>query len=286
MWKHGLLVQNYFEDRSGDGIRESWTLVVEIALYVLVPLFAIFVRLLGRLIGRARAELGAVGALLVGGLLCLRPYVDQRGVFGGAGLGRVLEPAILAAGAGMMLAVIDSIDWSAPARARFERIGAPAARWWLAAAAAFAALVLWLADDFTNPSRTGHDPDWFNYQWGHALIATLLVTPLVLAPDAGGRLRAFLSRRALVFLGVVSFSFYLWHIRVITFVLRRGWLDTVPSAIVAGVAALGVALGIGWFGQRFIEQPCGRLAAKWPPGFRGPRSKRPSPTTRGVGPGT
>jgi peptidoglycan/LPS O-acetylase OafA/YrhL len=264
VFKHGLLVQNYFEDRGGDGIRESWTLVVEVTLYVLVPVFAVFVRLLGRSIGRARAELLGVGGLLIGGFFCLRPYVDQRGVFDRAGLGRVLEPAILAAAGGMLLAVIDSIEWSSSTRDRLTRVGAPAVRWWLAAAGLFGALVLWLADDFTTPSRTGHDPDWFNYQWGHALIATLLVAPLVLAPNAGGRLRAFLSRRAVVLLGVVSFSFYLWHIRVLTFVLRRGWLDSLPSAIVAGTAGLAAALAIGWIGQRYVEQPAARIAARNP----------------------
>lgn len=260
--KHGLLVQNFFEDRGGGGIRESWTLVVEVTLYVLIPVFAFGVRLLGRVVGRVRAELVAVPSVLAAGVLLLRPYVDQRGVFAEAGLGRVLEPAILAAGSGMLLAVVDSIDWSAQTRARLARIGAPAWAWWTAAAALFATLVLWLADDFTTPDRTRHDPDWFNYQWGHALIAALLVAPLVLAPDAGGRLRAFLSHRWVVFLGVVSFSFYLWHIRVLTFILHSGGFDSVGRALVWGSAGLAAALFIGWLGQRYIEQPAARIASR------------------------
>lgn len=282
LFKHGLLVQNYFDDEGGTGLRESWTLVVEITLYVVLPVFAIGVRLLGRLIGRARAEVvGSLGVLVVG-ILCLPAYVDARSVFSNAGFGRVLEPAILAAGAGMMLAVLDTVSWPESVQIRIERIAAPAARWWLGAAGVFVLLAGWLADDFTSPRlHSSRAPGWIHYQWGHALIATLLVTPLVLAPSGGGRLRGFLSRRWVVFLGVVSFSFYLWHIRVLTFVLRRGGFDHgLAWASAAALGAFAVALLLGWLGQRYVEQPCARVAARWPLVLTGARSTRPSPTTR------
>jgi len=287
VFKHGLLVQNFFDDEGGTGLRESWTLVVEVTLYVLVPVFAVAVRLLGRLIGRVRAEAVASVGLVALAVGCLPAYVDGRGVFAGAGLGRVLEPALPAAAAGMLLAVLDTVEWPEPVRARLVRLAAPAARWWVAAAGVYVLLVGWLADGFTSPQvHNASAPGWIHYQWGHALIATLLVAPLVLAPGAGGRLRAFLSQRWVVFLGVVSFSFYLWHIRVLTFVLRQGGFDHgLGWASFVGLGAFAVALVFGWLGQRYIEQPCARVAARWPPVTTAPRSTRRSPTTRGAAPG-
>lgn len=271
IWKHGLLVQDFFEDESGTGLRESWTLVVEVTLYVLVPVFALGVRLLGRLVGRVAAELVATVGVVLGGLACLPAYVDARGWFADAGLGRVLEPAILAAGSGMVLAVLDSVAWSEPVQRRITALTAPAARWWLAAGGVFALLVGVLANDFTSPDlHNARSEGWIHYQWGHALIAVLLVAPLILAPGAGGRLRTTLSRPAIVLLGVVSFSFYLWHIRVLTFVLREGGFDHgLPVAVPIALVALGASLGIGWFGQRYVEQPCARVAARWPLGRGG-----------------
>jgi peptidoglycan/LPS O-acetylase OafA/YrhL len=290
VWKHGLLVWRYFEPghTGGEGMRESWTLVVEVTLYVLIPVFALGVRLLGRLLGRARAELGAVLALLVMGIVWLGPYVRAEGAFAGAGLGRVLEPALLATAAGMLLAVVDTIELTPAVRDRIVRLATPTGRWWIAAGVVFVALVTWLADDFTTPSnRTVIESDWYNYQWGHALIATLLVAPLVLAPGAGGALRSFLSQRWVVLLGVVSFSFYLWHIRVLTLFLHRGWLDRGWVTIGAAAVAFAGAFAAGWLGQRYVEQPCGRLASRWPllP-VRASRSTRRSRTARGAGPGT
>ncbi len=263
VWKHGLLVQDYFEDEGGTGIRESWTLVVEVTLYVLMPVFAFGVRLLGRAVGRVRAEFVGVGAVLVGAVISLPAYVDARGWFREPGLGRVLEPALIAVGGGMMLAVIEAVDWSPRARGRIERLAAPAGRWWVAAALVLALLVGWLADGFETPAdHNASTAGWIHYQWGHATISLLLVIPLVLAPTGEGALRRFLSHRALVFLGVISFSFYLWHIRVLTAVRHLGGFEHgLVVVIVAGAAALAGALFVGWVGQRCIEQPCARAAA-------------------------
>lgn len=275
VWKHGLLIQKYFGDPGGTGLRESWTLVVEVTLYALIPVYAFLVRFLGRVVGRVRAELGAGVALLVFAFAMLRPYVYQEGVFASAGLGRVLEPALLAAGAGMLLAVIDVVEWSDVARERIRRVAAPAVWWWCAAGVVFALLAFWLADGFVTPDRTGNRAQWFNYQWGHALIATLLVAPLVLAPGGGGRLRAWLSGRFVVMLGAVSFSLYLWHIRVLTLFKNSGWLDLGWFTLITVAIAFGLSVGAGWLGQRYLEQPFARIASRWPLVSREPRSTRP-----------
>jgi len=294
-WKHGLLLRRYFdpENMGGEGMRESWTLVVEVTLYLCIPIFALAVRLLGRALrgprGPVFAEFAAVLGVLTLAFFWLRPFVRAEGAFAHAGLGRVLEPALLATAAGMLLAVIEAVDLPPGTRERIVRLATPTARWWIAAGVVFAALVFWLADDFTTPSnRTAIESDWYNYQWGHSLIATLLVAPLVLAPGAGGALRRFLSRRELVLLGVVSFSLYLWHIRVLTFFANRGWLDLGWFTLVTATVAFAIACGAGWLGQRWIEQPCARIASRWPPveRLRVSRSRRPSPTTPVAGPGS
>ncbi len=262
--KHGLLVQTYFRDRDGVGIGASWTLVVEVLLYLLIPLFALIVRGLGRVIVRSRAELFAVSFIGLAAAACLAPYSYDTGIFSSPGLPRVLGSAAFPVAIGMMLAVVESIDLRHNLRARITRVASPIGRWWLGAVLVLLLLVFFLADSFANPDRPTKGFEWFNLQWGHSAIAMLLVAPLVLAPDAGGRMRAFLCRRSLVMVGTISFSFYLWHIRVLKVISDLGWFDSLGSAIPAALVAFGVSIGLASLSQRYVEATCAKVAARWP----------------------
>ncbi len=274
--KHGLLLQTYFRDRDGAGVQVAWTLVVEILLYMFLPVFAAVVRRIGRILGRGRAELFAAGTFILAALVCLGPYVERIGIFRGPGIARVFESAAIPGSLGMMLAVIESVELSAITRQRIVRIASPIGRWWAAAGLVLALLAGVIANGFETPNRAATGWQWINVQWGHGLVALLLVTPLVLAPDAGGRLRRLLAKPGLVMLGTVSYSLYLWHLPVLTFTKSLGLNDSLGSAIPAAVGAFVASVGVAWLGQRYVEAPCLRVAARWRVRPKEPKSLQPS----------
>jgi peptidoglycan/LPS O-acetylase OafA/YrhL len=84
----------------------------------------------------------------------------------------------------------------------------------------------------------------------------------------------------LVFLGTISYSFYLWHQWILFRLLEQDWIDAptpylLPMLLlVGGVASLITA----WLSWRLIEQPClawGRSAFRGPSGHKGDQSGAP-----------
>ncbi len=67
-----------------------------------------------------------------------------------------------------------------------------------------------------------------------------------------------LRARPLVFLGTVSYSFYLWHQLIIMRLAREAWMAEptpylLPMLLLVGGAA---SLFVAWLSWRFVEQPC------------------------------
>ena len=75
---------------------------------------------------------------------------------------------------------------------------------------------------------------------------------LLLHAGEGTRVGALLSARPLVWIGLVSYSLYLWHWPVIVFAHRLG----VPiSAPAPALALLTLSVGLAWLSYRFVETP-------------------------------
>jgi len=55
-------------------------------------------------------------------------------------------------------------------------------------------------------------------------------------------------------LGLVSYSLYLWHYPVLSAVQGLGWLEPGRRPLGA-LAALGSALLVAWLSYRFVERP-------------------------------
>jgi peptidoglycan/LPS O-acetylase OafA/YrhL len=89
-----------------------------------------------------------------------------------------------------------------------------------------------------------------------ALIMRLLTPPRT----AVGRLvtRAF-ELRAAVFLGVISYSVYLWHPVLLLMAKRDFGLTSRPQQIASAPVFLALILAVSWMSWRWVEQPFQRL---------------------------
>jgi len=66
------------------------------------------------------------------------------------------------------------------------------------------------------------------------------------------RINRWLAARPLVWLGLVSYSFYLWHWPI--FALHKYWAIA-AAGVIGRIAMVGAALGLAWFSLHWIERP-------------------------------
>lgn len=250
--KHGLLIQTWFEDRDGTGLRVSWTLVVEVAFYALVlPL--------GWLAARAgRRGLDAWVALCllsigVGSWAIM--YIS----YGPTDVAyRVLLPYLPGFGAGMLLAAAaapagDERRWSEPL---LSGVRALAARPWVCAALSAGTFVALVA---LMPANRGTPAVEVGTERAVQSFVQVVVVAFALAPLALGTTRArLLEHRGLTALGVASFGFYLWHIQVLR-LLRPALEGPDPLALLAVAAGIGLAYLAGEASRRWVEEPARRV---------------------------
>ncbi len=242
--------QIYRVDTIPHGLPQAWTLCVEITFYALLPLWALLV---GRVRSTARSpsavlrvelvgaallfafstawKLGVVGLLDPGanprrpGLLSLPAYLDHFA------LGMALAAICAAVAAG----------WSPPRWARVveRRPWAP----WIPAALGL--IVLW--------DRSGGqlDPVSRGYVWHRtleAVVAALLLMPAVIGARRRDRIRRALAAPPLLWLGVVSYAVYLWHVDITDWLIDLGGDDggLAVLLVLATAATVGVAAA-SWY---------------------------------------
>ena len=252
--KHGLLVDSWFEDGGGTGLRPSWTLVVEVAFYALIlPLAALAA------LARRRAHDAWVGLCIV--LLAFGSWAIVETSYGPTAVQlRVLPPFLPAFAAGMLLAAaeVEPVPgtWFGGLLRGIRRL---AAHPWVCgalAAGTFAAMVVLLRPSPTTPAF-GFGFDRAAQSFGQVVVGFLALAPLALR-TADAR---WLEHRALLALGAASYGFYLWHVQVLRMV--RPLLQGPPVVAVAGLAlAVGGAFLAGDLSRRFIEQPARRALTR------------------------
>ncbi|MEX0993275.1 MAG: acyltransferase [Solirubrobacterales bacterium] len=242
-------LQNYFPETALKLDAPTWTVVVEVAFYLIVPLVALLV--LHR--GGAGRQVAAIGALVAIGLAwnMLTHLNDWRTV-----ATHVLPTFLPYFALGMLVAVIESrCAWRPAARA--------SATLALLGAGAIVANGYWHATDRSQGLLIETLRD---------MPAALGMTALLVAAALGTRTgMAWLSDRPLVWIGTVSYGLFLWHVPLIVWLNGHGAL---PGGVVAGVAiVLPVALAVGAASWYALERP---LIAK----ARGPVSATRSARSR------
>jgi peptidoglycan/LPS O-acetylase OafA/YrhL len=255
--KQASLTWVWFAKQGGSIIGDSWTLCVEVAFYALVPLWAFVIRRTGRLIGPLRAEVsGAITLVGLGvpatfwasywahsGNRFLSPVPDVR-----------VPPALLSIPAGMLLATLSvEADRSERVRKWTTRAGRAPLLWWGAAIGTYVVLSVVLVKPAIGllPSFSATEQNWQSLL--QAAIAIFVMVPAVFGA-MHGRYAGVLTWRPLVYMGMVSYSFYIWHGRTFHAIGAR-WNDGVWPGLAWTVVAFVWSLAMATASYYVIERP-------------------------------
>jgi len=260
--RYFLFGQNLSSDTVLWGIGPAWTLDIEVAFYLTLPLWAL---LAGRALTRGarrqrlRVELVALTVVAVaafGVRLAVESH-DPHSVW------LITYPTYLGWFTGGMALALLSL--------RLERASVP--RLWAALAqrpalAWAGAAVAYVVMAFSLNLRRGFygDPSALQSVAGHVLylvVAMLLVLPAIL-PDPGraagapSRLvRAFVGHPVMAWLGLVSYGTFLWHQPLLNTLISHGFLKHAPVApaalLLLVTAGGGIALGAASY--YVVERP-------------------------------
>ena len=254
---------------SGYGI--AWTLCLEVSFYVLLPLWAVAMRRLPRGSTRAFALTEAAPLVLIYGVTVVWLLTQVETAHGIV----VFTPSIavlpafldhFALGMGLAVASVLLLDRAPkPAAVRLvER-----APWlpWLAAGALFVALC-----NLPQGTRAGETA---RHLMG-GVVAFGILLPAVFGDDRGGAVRRLLADRRLQWVGLVSYSLYLWHPALIAELGKAGWDRKLGGwlgfSLVAGAVCLAVAAASFYAVERSALRLGRRLAGRY--GYQEPESPR------------
>lgn len=242
------------------GIPVAWSLSVELSYYALLPCLALAARAIGRRLprlGRLGSELAVLAAMIAVSLayqvavLALMPHGDLTILSVLCFLPGCLD---LFAG-GMLLAVLSVATQQRERKPGWwEQVNRHPWVPWIGAAAAV----------YVAGQLAGRGTDlttwWLITMALKPIAATLLLVPLVFGEDGRGLIRRVLALRPLVFVGTVSYAFYLWHYQLL--LKLQGTLVPHGEAvtIVVLIAASLLAGTLSWY---LLERPTQRLAARW-----------------------
>jgi peptidoglycan/LPS O-acetylase OafA/YrhL len=212
-WQFYLLVYDYFGYALG-GVGPAWSLCIELAYYVFLPFFVLFVARLPGATPEARLRWSAIACGVVTAVgLASRIYFTERAKTGGVSAD-IIPPAFLDwLGFGMLLAV-----FSVWLERRDERLPGPLRHLDRFPVLAWAvALVLFVVDSLLirdQPIVFGSPETWQVHVLG-GLAALAIVVPGAIGSHERGLVRRLLANRVLLFLGLVSYGIFLWHMAVI-----------------------------------------------------------------------
>ena len=258
VWLTNLtLTQVFFADSLHGGLTHLWSLSVEVAFYVTLPVFALMLRGLDpmRRQGMRIAALVGLSILSFGWVWLPIPYAD--------GVNPHIQPAAYFSwfAAGMILAEVESLAGSESARARglLERIRAWARLRWLWLAVAAGALVLAAV---LGPEGLVHLSNW---EFLRRLLCGLVFGAAIIGPWALAPESRVLTHPFMQALGRWSYGIFLWHMAALSVAFPLLGV-TIFSGHIVAVTLVTVALTVPLAAVSYalVEEPARRwLGAHW-----------------------
>lgn len=240
-WQLYLFGQIYDPNTTFAGIGPAWSLCIEVSFYVLLPFYAYAAaRALRGLTRRAAlwGELGLLGFLAIASALAHQLIHDDAAY---TNLAYTLPGTFYLFAMGMALAVL-SVRWQSTSIP--DRIARSAGWWWCAAIAIYVIVAL----EINYVSLGSVHPLY-------GLIALLILVPATV--PAKGRLARVLKTRALLWLGLVSYGFYLWHQVVIEQVARH--VHSAPAVLIVAALVTTVIAAASYY---LVEAPWLRIKTR------------------------
>lgn len=264
-WRYYGFLQLYDRDTIGLGLPVAWSLCVEVTFYAALPLWARGLRRAG--LGRELAILAAVAAggaavqvaAVDNGVL----YVTARSLIGQAPFFAV----------GMACALLHAHGRGPAWAARRGELC------WAGAAVALG-LLAWqvppggIFGSIRQDELLGADGTALRLVLSVAFVA-LVSLPAVFGDRARGPVRGLLAWGPLAWVGMVSYSVYLWHLPIAELLARpsvpeqfsasgldlvnRVDLLTIPLLL---YMTLAFTLALSWLTHRYVERPFMRLARR------------------------
>ena len=251
------LTQVYFADSLHGGLTHLWSLSVEVAFYVTLPIFAIALRGLDPMRRQGARILALVGlsVLSFGWVWLPLPYPD--------GVNPHIQPAAYFSwfAAGMIFAEVESLAGSQSARARgvlatvqrFARL-----RWlWIGTAVGALALAAWM-----GPEGLVELSNWefLRRTWCGLVFGAAVIGPWALAPES-----RFLTTPVMQALGRWSYGIFLWHMAMLSVAFPLLGVRIFDGHLLA-VSAVTIALTIPLAAASYalVEEPARRwLGRVW-----------------------
>lgn len=226
-WRYYGYLQLYSAHTRNGGIQVAWTLSVEVTYYIALPLYAALLHRLpgaGTRRGFLRSELGPLAVVIVAG------FVVQIAVSRGHlpyALGVSLAGQCSWIAIGMALAVVSVAvqrEGSAPALVR--GLGdRPELCWSIALAAAIGLMLLIPSHGLFGLIATVEVaqsiPRTIAKLGLEGLLAVMFVLPAIFGDQRRGLPRMVLAWRPAIWLGVISYSFYLYHLPIVALLAIR-----------------------------------------------------------------
>ncbi len=231
---------------------QTWSLAVEEQYYLVWPLLLLATTTVLR---GARARVAAV--LSLAALVVLwRMHVSSDGLAAHVGMSLDTQTDGLLIGSALALLLPQARDWLVRHQA-------------IVTLGAIASIGLLLAETAVVSSHhlLPGDSNYTLVSLASAVIITRLVLPA--DPQRGtGRAHAALmrlfTRRPVVWLGVISYSLYLWHRVVFEILNDQLVLDSLQARLLVAPVALGLAVGVSALSFYAIETPFLRLKDRVP----------------------
>jgi peptidoglycan/LPS O-acetylase OafA/YrhL len=264
-WKdwltHLLLLQTYSSYQLNRGISIAWTLSVEVAFYVLLPIVFLAIARMTHALGPRRALVGGLGGLFVASIVALQWT---------AASGRVLptfwlpfQLPVFALGM-LMCAAAEIVAREARRRDRLDWIGALLPLWWAGAAVCLLLAARWYGS--TVIFRAQHQ---FGQEVLYGIMAVFAVLPVAFGFERSGVGGRMLTSRPVASIGAISYGIYLWHHQLGDWIAQHAFgvsaYDSASVAVLVALTALSLAAAaavasVSWFG---LERPLQQRSRRW-----------------------